>query len=103
MKISPLRMPSIIDELADMPRNFLLGLLTGLLVPVAAVAGIVTGIYVFTNKIPFVTEIHEGDDDERHLTVKLVEPEEARRLFQRGREAVQAFGDEIRIELEAEE
>jgi hypothetical protein len=101
-KVSPPDFSSFTDELVAVPRNFVLGLFTGLLFPVAAIAGVVVGIYLFTRKVPFVTEIREADD-ERHLIVKLVEPEEARNLFQRGREAVQAFGDEISGEFEGEE
>jgi hypothetical protein len=101
-KVSPPDFSSFADELVAVPRNFVFGVVAGLLVPVAAIAGVVAGIYLFTRKVPFVTEIRESDD-ERQLILELVEPEEARSLFQRGREAVQAFGDEIRGELESEE
>lgn len=101
-KISAPDFPSFMDELMAVPRNFLFGLLTGLLVPVATIAGIVAGIYLFTRKVPFISEIRE-QDEERHLVVGLVEPEEARNLLQRGREAVQAFGEEVRAELEGEQ
>ncbi len=101
-RISAPDFPSFMDELMAVPRNFVFGLLTGLLVPVATIAGIVAGIYLFTKKVPFVTEIRE-EDEERHLVVKLVEPGEARNLLQRGSEAVQAFGDEVRAELQGEQ
>jgi hypothetical protein len=100
-KISGPNFPSVTDEFMAVPRNFIFGLLFGLLVPMASVAGVVAGIYLFTKKVPFITEIVE-EDEERHLILKLVEPEEARSLFQTGREAVQAFGDEVRVELEVE-
>lgn len=101
-KMSPVDFPSLMDEVMAVPRNFAFGLLTGLLVPVATIAGLVAGVYLFTRKVPFITEIRE-EDGERHLMVRLVEPEEARSLFQRSREAIQAFGDEIRVELEGEQ
>jgi len=101
-KISPLDFSSVADELVAVPRNFVFGLLTGLLAPVAAIAGIVVGIYLFTKKVPFITEIGD-EDEERHLIIRLVQPEEARSLFQRGKEAVQTFGDEIRVELEGDQ
>lgn len=99
-RMSPPGLPSIVDEATAIPRSFMFGLLVGLLVPVASIAGIVAGIYLFAKRVPFVAEIAE-EDDERQLVVKLVEPEEARSLFQKGKEAVQAFGDDIRAELEA--
>jgi len=99
--ISPLDF-SFMDEIMAVPRNFVFGLLAGLLVPVAAIAGVVAGVYLFTKKVPFITEIGE-EDEERHLMVKLVEPEKARSLLQRGKEAAKAFGDEIRAELEGEQ
>lgn len=101
-KMSPLDFSSLMDEVMAVPRNFVFGLLTGLLVPVATIAGLVAGVYLFTKKVPFITEIRE-EEGGRHLVVRLVEPEEARRLFQRGREAIQAFGDEIRVELGGEQ
>lgn len=101
-RISPPDVSSYVDELMSIPRNFVVGLVAGLLVPVAAIAGIVAGIYAFTQKVPFITDAEEYDG-ERRLILRLVEPEEARGLFQRGREAARAFGDEIRSELEGEE
>lgn len=90
------------DELMAVPLNLLFGWIVGLLVPVTTLAGIVAGIYFFTRQIPFITQIEE-EGGERRLVVELVEPEEARGLFQRGREAARAFGEEIRTELESEQ
>jgi hypothetical protein len=101
-RVSPLDVSSYVDELMLVPRDFVLGLLAGILVPVAVVSGILAGIYAFTKKVPFITDVEEYDG-ERRLIVRLVEPEEARGLLQRGKEAAQAFGDEIRSELEVEQ
>lgn len=98
----PLDVSSYVDDLMSVPRNCVFGLLAGVLVPVAAMAGIVAGVYAFTRKVPFVTDVEEYDG-ERRLTVRLVQPQEARALFQKGKEAAQAFGDEIRSELEDEQ
>jgi hypothetical protein len=89
-----------VDELTAVPRHFLLGWLVGILAPVAALAGIVAGVYFFTRKVPFVSGIEEQEDG-RHLIIKLLEPDEARGLLSRGGEAARAFGDEIRSELES--
>jgi hypothetical protein len=101
-KISGPDFPSFMDEVTAVPRNFVFGALIGLLVPLASLAGIIAGIYLFTKRVPFIGEIVE-EDGERQLIVKLVEPEEARSLFEEGREAVRAFGDEVRVELEGEQ
>jgi hypothetical protein len=101
-KLSPPDMSTYVDELLAVPRSFAFGWFAGLLGPIAAMAGVVLGIYLFTKKVPFITEIAE-EDGRRRLTIELVEPYEARSLIQRGTEAAQSFGDEIRSELEAEE
>ena len=87
-----------LDDLMAVPRSFVLGWLAGLLVPVAGLAGIVAGIYVFTRKVPIVAQIDE-EDGERRLIVRLVEVDEARGLLQKGSDAAKAFGDEIRSEF----
>ncbi len=90
-----------VEELTAVPRHFILGWLAGLLAPVAALAGIVAGVYFFTRKVPFVSGIEEQEDG-RRLVIKLVAPDEARVLLRRGGEAARAFGDEIRSELQEE-
>ena len=98
-KRSPVDLVRYWDDLMAVPRSFVLGLLAGLLVPVAGVAGIVAGIYLFTRRVPIVTQIDE-EDGERRLVVKLVEVDQARGLLQKGRDAAKAFGDDIRSEFE---
>jgi hypothetical protein len=98
-KRSPVVLARYWDDLMAVPRSFALGLLAGLLVPVAGLAGIVAAIYLFTRKVPVVSQIDE-EDGERRLVVKLVEVDEARGLLQKGRDAAKAFGDDIRSEFE---
>jgi hypothetical protein len=88
-----------LDDLMAVPRSFVLGWLAGLLVPVAGLAGIVAGIYLFTRKVPIVAQIDE-EDGERRLIVRLAEVDEARGLLQKGGDVAKAFGDEIRSEFE---
>jgi hypothetical protein len=90
-----------VEELSTVPRFFIVGWFVGLLAPVAAVAGIVGGIYFFTRKVPFVKGIEEHEHG-RRLVIELVEPDEARMLLRKSGEAARAFGDEIRNELEGE-
>jgi hypothetical protein len=101
-KASPVHFFDFVDELTAVPRNFLIGWLMGMLVPVVGLAATVAGVYLYTNKVPFVTGIDE-EDGQRRLTVSLVEPDEAQERLRQGREALLAFGDEVRGELEGEE
>jgi hypothetical protein len=96
---SPAGMARYWDDLMAVPRSFVVGWLAGLLVPVAGLAGIVAGIYLFTRKVPIIARIDE-EDGERQLVVKLVDVEQARGLLERSRDAAKAFGDEIRSEFE---
>jgi len=48
---------SILGELLSVPLNFLGGLIVGLIAPVIAVAGVVGGVYLFTKKVPFVSQV----------------------------------------------
>jgi hypothetical protein len=89
------------EDLTAIPRHLLLGWFAGALVPVAAVAGIMAVVYSLTRKLPFVSQV-EQEDDRRRLVIELVEPDEARDLLRRSGEAVRAFGDEVRSELEGE-
>jgi hypothetical protein len=90
-----------VEDLTAIPRHLLLGWLAGALVPVAALMGIMGGIYFLTRKLPFVSGVEEKGD-RRRLVIELVEPDEARDVLRRSGEAVRAFGDEVRSELEGE-
>jgi len=102
MRASPPGFFGYADDLMAVPRHFLAGWLVGILVPVASLAGIMAGIYLFTRRIPLFTQIDE-ETGERRLILELVEPDEARGVAQRGKEAAKAFGDEIRSEFEGEQ
>ena len=99
---SPAHFFSFVDELTAVPRNFFLGWLAGMVVPVITLAATVAGVYLYTSKVPFVTAVDE-EDGERRLTVRLVEPEKAQERLRQGRKALLAFGDEVRSEMESEE
>jgi hypothetical protein len=98
-KGSPAGLARSLDDLMAVPRSFVLGWLAGLLVPMAGLAGIVAGIYLFTRKVPIVAQIDE-EAGERRLIVRLVAADEARGLLQKGSDAAKAFGDEVRSEFE---
>jgi hypothetical protein len=86
------------------PCNLLLGFVVGLLAPVAAIAGMVAGVRLATGKVPFLGHIWESEDGERHLSLKLVSPDEARELYSEHEERISGelgpMRDEIRAIIE---
>ena len=68
------------------------GFITGLMAPVAAIAGAVALIRLVTGKVPFLGHIYEGEDGERHLSFKFVAPDEAEGLLTEYKER---FGGEL--------
>jgi hypothetical protein len=69
----------LLGGLLSLPASFLAGLVVGLAAPLAALAGIVGGVYLFTNKVPFFR--HEPADPETGartlLTLQLMSRAEA--------------------------
>ena len=102
LRTSPPDVLGFADDLLAVPRHFLAGLIVGVLGPLVSLVGIVGAIYLFTRRIPLFTQIDEETGD-RRLILELVEPDEARALAERSKEAAKAFGDEIRSEFEGEQ
>lgn len=74
---------SFVGELLSVPVSFFGGLVVGLIAPVAALAGIVGGVYLFTKKVPFASQVVEDEaSGERSLTLTLMPPDEAQAAFQ---------------------
>jgi hypothetical protein len=71
----------VVDILA-IPGNFLSGFLTGLVAPIAAIAGMVALLRLLTGKVPYLSNIVEGEGEERRLAFELVEPEQVKELFE---------------------
>jgi len=70
---------SILGELLSVPLSFFGGLAVGLAAPLIAVAGIVGGVYLFTKKVPFVSQVTTDETTgERRLTLNLMAPREAK-------------------------
>jgi F0F1-type ATP synthase membrane subunit b/b' len=81
----------IVDILA-IPGNFVSGFLTGLVAPIAAIAGMVALMRLLTGKVPYLSNVLEGDAGERGLAFELVEPEQVKELFEEQKEQ---YGGEI--------
>lgn len=101
-----MRLSSLVGEALRVPRAFTLGIAVGVATPIIAIAGIIGGVYLFTSKVPFLSDIVEGEE-ERSLIIKLMEPEEAKAaLVQRKDEIVSLFEDvktKIRTSVEETE
>jgi hypothetical protein len=88
---------TILDIVA-IPCNFFSGFVTGLLAPIAAIAGMVALIRLLTGKVPYLSHISEGEAGERHLSFDLVLPEQVKDLFQEQKEQ---YGGEI-VKMQAD-
>jgi 16S rRNA C1402 (ribose-2'-O) methylase RsmI len=82
---------SMVYNIFAIPYNFLLGFIVGVFAPVAAVAAMVAGVRLVTGKVPFLGHTYE-DEGGRHLSFKLVAPEQAQELFTEHKERI---GDDL--------
>lgn len=90
---------SVLVGLLSVPLNFLGGLVVGLTAPVIAVAGVLGGVYLFTKKVPFVSQVDTDDvTGERSLTLTLMEPGDAKAAL----EARQAELKEALVKIKGE-
>jgi hypothetical protein len=91
---------SLLGELLSVPVNFFGGLVVGLVAPVAAVAGIVGGIYLFTKKVPFFSQVTtDKDTGERSLTLKLMTASEAQAALKTRQAELQDAWARVKKEL----
>lgn len=65
----------------SVPFSFLIGLLVGLIAPVAAIAAMVVGVRFLTGRLPFLNLEQFEEDGERRMSLELVPAEEAKGLF----------------------
>jgi hypothetical protein len=92
---------SILGGLLSVPANFFGGLIVGLTAPVIAVAGIVGGVYLFTKKVPFVSQVTADEaTGERSLTLKLMTPDEAKVALEARRAELKEVWAGVKTELE---
>jgi hypothetical protein len=85
-------------DIVAIPTNFLSGFITGLVAPIAAIAGMVALTRLLTGKVPYLGHIFEDEQGERHLSLKLVAPEQVKELFE---EQKKQYGGEI-IKMQSE-
>ncbi len=96
------RSPSVLGgllQIVTLPSSFLAGFMVGLAAPVVAVAGLVGGVRLLTGKVPFLGHLWQDETTgERHLSFKLVAPEQVGELLARHKE--QIGGDLSRMQAE---
>jgi hypothetical protein len=83
------------------PANLIAGVITGLFVPVAAIAAMIAGVRLFTGKFPFLSHTQQDESGERQLALGLVPPEEVPALWA---EHKQTFGEPLQklgLEIQA--
>jgi hypothetical protein len=78
--------------LIAIPVSLLSGFFIGLAAPVAAIAGMVACVRLATGKVPVLGHVFVDEDGERHLSLKLVSPDEAQMLYTEHKER---FSDEL--------
>jgi hypothetical protein len=92
---------SLIYNIVAIPYNFFLGFVVGVAAPVAAIAAMVLGVRFLTGKMPF---LKLSDEEERRLSLELVEQERAQELFEVEKEKVMTelgtFAEEMKSLLE---
>ena len=83
------------------PGNFFAGFVTGLVAPVVAVAAVVAGIRLLTGKVPFLGHAWVDEEGERHLSFKLVSPDQVGDLFAEQKEQIGGELGKMKAEIQA--
>ena len=88
----------IVFDMLAIPCNLLSGFFTGVAAPLAAIAGMVALVRVLTGKVPYLGHVFTDDEGERHLSFKLVSPEEVKGLFEEQKEEI--GGDILKMQAD---
>ena len=91
----------LVYSIVAIPYNFFVGFVVGVAAPVAAIAAMVLGVRFLTGKMPF---LKLSDDEERRLSLELVEEAQAQELFEVEKEKVMTelggFAEEMKALIE---
>jgi hypothetical protein len=94
------RSSSVFDWIA-IPANLVVGILAGLVLPVAAIAAMIAGVRLFTGKFPFLSHALQGESGERELGLELVAPERVRELWAEHRSTLGEPLQKLAVEIQA--
>ena len=89
----------LVSGIVAIPYNFFIGFIVGVAAPVAAIAAMVLGVRFLTGKMPFLKLSDE--EEERRLSLELVEEDQAQDLFQVEKEKVMSDLGSFRDEMKA--
>lgn len=90
----------LIYGIVAIPYNFFIGFIVGVAAPVAAIAAMVLGVRFLTGKMPFL-KLSDEDEEERRLSLELVEQDQAQDLFEVEKEKVMSDLGSFRDEMKA--
>lgn len=90
-----------ISQLFAIPPSFLAGFVTGWVVAVAAIAAMLAGIRLATGKVPFLGHIWVDEEGGRHLSVKLVAPDQVADLYAEHKEKIGGELGKMKAEIQA--
>jgi hypothetical protein len=92
----------LIYSIVAIPFNFFIGFVVGVAAPVAAIAAMILGVRFLTGKMPFL-KLSDQDED-RRLSLELVEQDQAQELFEVEKEKVMTelsgFAEEMKALIE---
>jgi len=91
----------IMGGLFALPTQFVFGYLLGLATPIAGLGAMAGIMYLFTGKVPFLSHTWPEEGDDRHLSLKLMPPADARNLFERERTRISADLNKMSTEIQA--
>ena len=90
----------LIYSIVAIPYNFFIGFVVGVAAPVAAIAAMVLGVRFLTGKMPFL-KLSDEEDEERRLSLELVEQDQAQELFEAEKEKIMSDLGSFRDEMKA--
>lgn len=90
----------VVFGLVTLPVHFLAGLLTGLIVPLAAVSATIALVQLFTGKFLFLGPIAREEGGERTLELRLVAPDQIRDRLNEYRQRFREGFGQVRIEIQ---
>lgn len=91
----------VVMDILAVPLSLLSGFITGLVAPVAAIAAMVGIIRLLTGKVPFLGQVWEDEEGGRHLSLRLVPPEQVGELFAEQKEEIGGELVKMQAELKA--
>jgi hypothetical protein len=94
-------MLGVVFDILAVPCNLLSGFITGLVAPVAAIAAMVGIVRLLTGKVPFLGQVWEDEEGGRHLSLRLVPPEQVAELFAEQKEEIGGDLTKMQADLKA--